>query len=63
LYQADCHSRLGNKPAALAACARLADDHWTPGLVGAPAGSKAEVIAEVQRRLADGRVQSGGERT
>jgi tetratricopeptide (TPR) repeat protein len=62
LYQADCHSRLGNEPEALAACARLADDHWTPGLVGTPAGNKAEVIAEVQRRLAEGRAQSRDER-
>lgn len=52
LHQADCHSRLGNEQEGLAACARLADDHWTPGLVGTPAGSKADVFAEVRRRLA-----------
>lgn len=51
LHQADCHSRLGNETEALAACARLKEDHWTPGLDGAPAGSKQEVIAEVCRRL------------
>jgi len=52
LHQADCHSRLGNEAEAMAACAKLKDDHWTPGLDGAPAGSKQEVIAEVRRRLA-----------
>jgi tetratricopeptide (TPR) repeat protein len=52
LHQADCHSRLGNEAEALAACAKLKDDHWTPGFDGAPAGSKQDVIAEVRRRLA-----------
>jgi tetratricopeptide (TPR) repeat protein len=52
LSQADCHSRLGNKTEAMAACAKLKDDHWTPGLDGTPAGNKEDVIAEVGRRLA-----------
>jgi tetratricopeptide (TPR) repeat protein len=52
LYQADCHSRLGNEAEAIAACAKLKHDHWTPGLDGTPSGSKREVIAEVRRRLA-----------
>jgi len=52
LHQADCHSRLGNEAEALDACAKLKNDHWTPGLDGTPAGNKAEVIAEVKRRLA-----------
>jgi tetratricopeptide (TPR) repeat protein len=52
LHQADCHSRLGHATEALAACTKLKDDHWTPGLDGTPAGNKQEVIAEVRRRLA-----------
>lgn len=55
LFRADCHARLGNEEAALTDCARLADDHWTPGLHGAPAGNKQEVIAEVRRRAAAAR--------
>lgn len=55
LYQADCHARLGDEQAALAACAKLNDDHWAPGLSGTPAGNKAEVIAEIRRRAARGR--------
>jgi tetratricopeptide (TPR) repeat protein len=51
LVQADCHARLGNEVAALACCARLYDDFWTPGIEGAPGGGKAE-IAETLRRVA-----------
>jgi tetratricopeptide (TPR) repeat protein len=51
LYQADSHAKLGDLPAALAYCARLQDDFWTPGLSGAPAGGKAE-IAEALRDIA-----------
>lgn len=39
-FRADCHARLGNEAAALADCADLPDDHWTPGVEGAPAGNK-----------------------
>src|SRR5690348_3536635 len=49
LFRAECHARLGNEEAALADCAALSDDHWTPGLSGAPKGNKAEVIAEIRR--------------
>ena len=49
LFRADCHARLGQEAAALADCEQLPDDHWTPGLSGAPAGSKAEVIEAVRR--------------
>ena len=42
-YQADTHARLGNEPAALAHCARLPDDFWTPGIHSAPSGGKAEI--------------------
>lgn len=55
LYQADCHSRLGHEAQALAACARLPEGFWSPGLRGTPAGTKAEIIAEVRRRLASRR--------
>ena len=48
LYRADCHARLGNETAALADCARLPDDHWTPGLFGMPAGNKQEVTAKIR---------------
>jgi tetratricopeptide (TPR) repeat protein len=51
LVQADCHARLGNEATALACCARLHDDFWTPGIEGAPGGGKAE-IAETLRRMA-----------
>lgn len=51
LYQADCHARLGDEASALACCARLPDDHWTPGMQGAPAGDK-EAVADGLRRLA-----------
>jgi tetratricopeptide (TPR) repeat protein len=51
LYQADCHARLGDEDAALAHCARLPDDFWTPGLAGAPSGNKADV-AEKLRQIA-----------
>jgi tetratricopeptide (TPR) repeat protein len=53
LYQADTHARLGDETAALACCARLPDDFWTPGIEGAPGGSKAE-IADKLRHIAAG---------
>jgi tetratricopeptide (TPR) repeat protein len=55
LYQADCHARLGNEAAALACCARLRDDFWTPGLDGAPSGGKAEIAEKLRRIAADAR--------
>ena len=55
LFRADCHARLGDEKAALADCALLRDDHWTPGVFGAPKGNKQEVIAEIRRRAAAGR--------
>jgi tetratricopeptide (TPR) repeat protein len=42
-FQADTHARLGNEAAALACCARLPDDFWTPGIHGAPGGGKADI--------------------
>ncbi len=50
LFRADCHARLGNLEAALADCATLRDEHWTPGMNGTPAGNKEEVAAELRRR-------------
>jgi tetratricopeptide (TPR) repeat protein len=55
LYQADTHARLGDEAAALAHCARLPDDFWTPGLNGAPAGDKAQVAEQLSRIAAHAR--------
>jgi tetratricopeptide (TPR) repeat protein len=55
LVQADCHARLGNEAAALACCARLHDDFWTPGIEGAPGGGKAEIAETLRRMAADAR--------
>ncbi len=52
LFQANSHACLGNAREALAACARLREDFWSPGLYGTPVGSKQEIIAEIRRRLA-----------
>jgi tetratricopeptide (TPR) repeat protein len=57
-YQADVHARLGNEPAALACCARLPDGFWTPGIHGAPAGGKAEIVDELRRIAAEARCKS-----
>jgi tetratricopeptide (TPR) repeat protein len=51
LHQADCHARLGDEHSALACCARLPEDFWTPGIHEAPAGGKAD-IAEALRLTA-----------
>jgi tetratricopeptide (TPR) repeat protein len=55
LFRADSHARLGDMVAALADCEILPDDHWTPGLSGAPAGNKREVAEELCRRAAAAR--------
>jgi tetratricopeptide (TPR) repeat protein len=55
LYQADAHARLGDEASALACCARLPDDFWTPGLKGAPAGDKTQVAEELRRVATDAR--------
>jgi tetratricopeptide (TPR) repeat protein len=49
LYQADSYAHVGDEASALDCCARLPDNHWTPGLDGAPAGNKAEVAVELRR--------------
>ena len=55
LFQADCHARLGDEAAALACCARMPDDFWTPGMAGAPSGDKAAVTSKLQALAADSR--------
>jgi hypothetical protein len=55
LYQADTHARLGNETAALACCARLPEDFWTPGIDGAPGGGKADIADALRRIAADAR--------
>jgi tetratricopeptide (TPR) repeat protein len=47
LTRADCHARLGNVEAALADCASLHEETWTPGLNGLPPGDKERVTAFV----------------
>lgn len=51
LYQAHCHALLGEEDAALAACDALPDDHWSPGLHGAPGGNKEQVIERIRQTL------------
>jgi tetratricopeptide (TPR) repeat protein len=57
-YQADTHARLGDEHKALACCARLPDDFWTPGIHGAPGGTKAEITNALRRRAAKARQRS-----
>lgn len=57
LYRADCYACLGNETAALADCAGLADNHWTPGIHDTPAGNKEAVITEIKRRARAARTQ------
>lgn len=54
-YQADTHARLGNEAEAIACCARLPDDFWTPGIYGAPRGGKADVAEELRRTATNAR--------
>jgi len=49
------HARLGDEASALACCARLPDDFWTPGLQGTPAGDKARIADELVRITAGAR--------
>jgi tetratricopeptide (TPR) repeat protein len=59
LYQADSHAHLGDEASALACCARLPDDFWTPGLDGAPGGGKAEIAEQLRRIAAEARGKGG----
>ncbi len=62
LFRADCHARLGNEAAALSDCDKLSSDHWTTGVRGAPAGTKAEVIAQIRRLAAAGKREQDSRR-
>jgi tetratricopeptide (TPR) repeat protein len=55
LYQADAHAHLGNEAAALACCARLRDDFWTPGMNNTPPGGKAEIAQKLREIVAKAR--------
>lgn len=57
LYQADCHARLGDENAALACCARLPDDFWTPEVEAAPSGDKRQIAEQLRRVAADAQRQ------
>jgi tetratricopeptide (TPR) repeat protein len=59
LYQADTHARLGDEASALACCARLPDDFWTPGIHGTPGGGKAEIADKLRCIAADARHKRG----
>ena len=48
LFRADCYARLGEVDKALADCAMLRDDHWTPGPSALPKGTKSDVIARIK---------------
>lgn len=59
LQQADCHAELGDEDKALACCARLPDDFWTPGLDGAPAGDKQTIAPKLRLLAAEARAAKG----
>jgi tetratricopeptide (TPR) repeat protein len=59
LQQADCHARLGDDEKALACCARLPEDFWTPGMFEAPAGDKVAVAEKLQLVAAEARRTRG----
>ena len=46
---ATCHAHLGDLEAALAECAKIADDYNFPSLYGEFGGSKAQIIETVKR--------------
>jgi tetratricopeptide (TPR) repeat protein len=54
-FQADTYARLGNEAAALAYCALLPDNFWTPGFEGAPGGGKAEIADKLRQIAAEAR--------
>ena len=59
-FRADCYARLGLLKEALADCAYIEEDHWTPGLKGLPAGNKQEFIEEIKHRAARARNRKMG---
>lgn len=48
LFQADTYARLGDETNALATCARLPEDFWTPGIEGTPGGEKTQVADKLR---------------
>lgn len=52
IRRAECHARLGNLETALADCADIDGEHWTPGVAGIIPGDKDAIIAEVTRLAA-----------
>lgn len=59
LYQADTHARLGDETAAMACCARLPEDFWTPGVYGAPGGDKREIGDKLRHTAAVAKSERG----
>jgi tetratricopeptide (TPR) repeat protein len=55
LFQADTYARLGDEAHAVATCARLPEDFWTPGIEGVPRGSRSEVAEELRDIAASAR--------
>jgi len=53
--QGDLGEVMADVATALAYCARLPDDFWTPGLNGAPGGGKAEIADQLRRIAEDAR--------
>ena len=47
--RATCHAYLGDLEAALAECAKMADDDGLPSIYGEFGGTKAQVIDQVRR--------------
>lgn len=47
--RATCHAYLGDLEAALAECAKIADDYYFPSLYGEFGGTKAQIIETVRR--------------
>ena len=58
LFQADTYARLGDEARALATCARLPEDFWTPGVEDAPGGNKTEVAERLRGIAAAARRQT-----
>jgi len=61
-FRADCYARLGRLDEALSDCAYIEEDHWTPGLMGLPAGNKQEFIEEIKRRASQAQSRKVGNR-
>jgi tetratricopeptide (TPR) repeat protein len=53
--RATCHAYLGDPEAALAACAKMRDDHFLPDIFGQFGGTKAHVTEAARRIASQGR--------